>query len=130
MSQTMIQPSSAKAWAQAAGKDPWPTQDHSCTVQPNQPATSGRILTPPANSVWYLDPQRDPEAQAIALRGHGESEQDLTWHVDGQAVAQHSSHQVGRWVPTPGPHRVALIQGVTLLDQVEIWVSGTTKESP
>ena len=68
--------------------------------------------------------------QAIALRGHGESEQDLTWHVDGQAVAQHSSHQVGRWVPTPGPHRVALIQGVTLLDQVEIWVSGTTKESP
>ena len=123
-------PSSARAWAQAAGQDPWPTQDRSCTAQPNQPATSGRILSPPADSVWYLDPQRDPENQAIALRGYGESEQDLIWHVDEQPVAQHPSHQVGRWVPTPGAHRVALLQGETMLDQVTIWVNGTTKESP
>ncbi|MFT5587361.1 MAG: membrane carboxypeptidase/penicillin-binding protein PbpC, partial [Cognaticolwellia sp.] len=123
-------PSSAKAWAQAAGQDPWPTQDHSCTIQPTQAATSGRILSPAADSVWYLDPQRDPETQAIALRGHGDSNQDLIWLIDEQPIAELQAHQVGRWVPTPGPHRVALLQGDTVLDQVDIWVSGSTKESP
>lgn len=123
-------PSSAKAWAQAAGQDPWPEHDQSCISTPTQATTAGRILSPAADSVWYLDPQRDPETQAIALRGHGDSEQILTWQIDAESVAELAPHQVGRWVPSPGPHRVALLQGETVLDQVDIWVSGGTKENP
>ena len=123
-------PSSAKAWAQAAGQDPWPRRDASCTASTTQSATSGRILSPAADSVWYLDPQRDPETQAIALRGHGDSDQTLTWQIDALPVAELAPHEVGRWVPTPGPHRVALLHGETVLDQVNIWVSGSTQETP
>lgn len=117
-------PAAERAWAQAAGQDPWPSQDHSCVQVSEHASDLGRILSPAADSVWYLDPQRPAETQAIPLRGHGSGETALTWQVDGHPIAELPAHQPGRWVPTPGLHRVALLQGDTVLDQVEIWVGG------
>lgn len=117
-------PSAVRSWAQAAGQDPWPTHDRSCITETPRASTAGRILSPAADSVWYLDPQRDPETQAIALRGQGSGEQPLTWRIDDRDLVTLPAHQAGRWVPTPGPHRVALLQGDTVLDQVEIWIGG------
>lgn len=61
------------------------------------------IAYPSDGAVFWLDPDRDPDDQAIPLRPVAASG-DGRWLVDGREIAR---TRVARWVPNPGDHTVA-----------------------
>lgn len=120
-------PAAYASWAAESGQIRWPDQDRSCVTGGAAPtsASAPGILWPPDGVAFYLDPRDPAEQQAIPLRAAAPpGAREAEWRVDGASLGTLGPPFTGRWVPSPGDHRLSLrIDGVEA-GAVRVWVGG------
>ncbi len=100
----VVYPKPVRSWAAFYGRPSPP----SC--EPGDPSAPIRIVYPVDGARFVLEPHRARETQRPPLTALPASP-DLRWTIDGEPA--------DRWLPTPGPHRVAVARG-TATDEITI----------
>jgi penicillin-binding protein 1C len=67
-----------------------------------------RILNPPENAIYLIDPTLRREFQTLSLRAVGASRGEVEWSVDGDAVGVSEDGRPLHWPLSPGRHAVAV----------------------
>lgn len=83
-------------------------------------AARRRILSPVDGTIVALDPDIGPDHQRIALEAEGS--ETARWRIDG--IDAGPSRGIHLWTPSPGRHRIELIEGGQIHDEVELLVRG------
>jgi penicillin-binding protein 1C len=66
-----------------------------------------RILNPPENAIYLIDPTLRREFQTLSLRAIGASRGEVEWTVDGTPVGVSDDDRPLHWPLSPGRHAVA-----------------------
>jgi penicillin-binding protein 1C len=98
------------------GTEPPPVSAHRTDPVP-------RIVYPPREAVFALDPDIPPALQRIFFTAAGDTA-DLHWTLNGRALEDGGNSHA--WEPVRGPHLLALRDSAgTILDSVKFQVRGT-----
>ncbi len=81
------------------------------------------VRSPAHGTSWYVDPRDPAEQQALPLRaGFPSGAGELVWYVDGREVWRGPAEAPGRWVPSPGEHKVEVALEGARSAPATIWV--------
>ena len=95
---SVVYPDAVRGWVRFFGGPPLPV---CAAVDPDAPVA---IAQPIAGAHFVLEPHRPPQAQRPPLAAQP-AVADLRWTIDGEPAE--------RWIPRPGPHRVAVAHGTS-----------------
>lgn len=89
-----------------------------------------KIISPRHDAVFFMVPGLDPDRQEIVMKAEaGPAVSELYWFVDGKFLSQSPSHE-RMWIrPSPGEHRILVMDEAGQSDSVSIRImlSGTKK---
>jgi penicillin-binding protein 1C len=102
-------PAGYRAWASDAGLlTPLPlASDRAVRTASTSKESELRILNPPENAIYLIDPTLRREFQTLSLRAVGASGGEVEWSVDGTAVGVSEDGHPLHWPMSPGRHAVA-----------------------
>ncbi|MGW8269162.1 MAG: penicillin-binding protein 1C [Burkholderiales bacterium] len=78
------------------------------------------IVAPVDGAILALDPDMPAQRQRVAWRAAGAGKR-FAWRLDGHAIGQGAAFD---WMPSPGRHRIELVDDGRVVDQAAIEVRG------
>lgn len=112
----VVWPSGVRRWLGATTPEAAALPPLAPDCAPDATGAGPRVRSPGAGEVIVLYPGVSPEAQQFPLEADAPSGAELAWYVDGVFLARAEASQRAWWTPSPGAHRVSVMDAAGRTD--------------